>query len=141
MKKILCATRGGEASRRTQDAVIAMAKETGATVLFLFVVDLEFLKLTARGVRPDVVAIEMEHMGEFLLAMACERAAEQGVEAELCVHHGPLLEALESAALDHAADAVAFGRPAGPESYFSLTDLQNLAAKIESDTGVETYLV
>ena len=45
MKKILCATRGGEASLRTQDAVIAMAQETGATILFLYVVDVEFLKL------------------------------------------------------------------------------------------------
>ena len=111
MKKILCATRGGEASRRTQDAVIAMAKEKGASILFLYVVDVEFLKLTARGVRPDVVATELEHMGEFLLAMACERAAAQGVRAEMCVRHGPLVEALESAAAEEGADAIAFGRP------------------------------
>jgi hypothetical protein len=141
MNKILCATRGGEASRRTQEAVIAMAKEAGASVLFLFVVDVEFLKLTARGVRPDVVAAEMEHMGEFLLAIACERAAAQGVEAEMTVRHGPLLQALESAALEEGADAIAFGRPAGPESSFSLTDLEALAGQIEADTGVKTYIV
>jgi hypothetical protein len=141
MKKILCATRGGEASRRTQEAVIAMAKEEGASLLFLFVVDVEFLKLTARGVRPEVVATELEHMGEFLLAIACERAAAQGVEAESCVRHGSLLEALESAALDEGADAIAFGRPAGPDSSFSLTDLEHLAARIEEDTGVKAYIV
>lgn len=141
MKKILCATRGGEASRRTQDAVIAMAKEEGASVLFLYVVDVEFLKLTARGVRPDVVTTELEHMGEFLLAMACERAAAQGVEAETCLRHGPLIEALESAAREEGADAIAFGRPAGSESSFSLVDLQNLAAKIEEDTGIRTYIL
>jgi nucleotide-binding universal stress UspA family protein len=141
MKKILCATRGGEASRKTQDAVIAKAKAEGASVLFLYVVDVEFLKLTARGVRPDVVATEMEHMGEFLLAMACERAAAQGVEADLCIRHGPLIEALESAAREEGADAVAFGRPAGPESSFSLADLECLAAQIEEDTGIETHIV
>ena len=141
MKKILCATRGGEASQRTQDKVIAMAKEEGATILFLYVVDVEFLKLTARGVRPDVVQAEMEHMGEFLLAMACERAAAQGVQAEMCLRHGPLLEALESAAREEGVDAVAFGRPAGPESSFSLTDLERLTARIEEDTGVKTYIL
>ncbi len=141
MKKILCATRGGEASRRTQEAVIAMAKEQGASVLFLYVVDLEFLRLTVRGVRPDVVATEMEHMGEFLLALACERAAAQGVEADMVIRHGALLEALESAAVEEGADAVAFGRPAGPESAFSLTDLERLTARIEQDTGVQTYIV
>jgi nucleotide-binding universal stress UspA family protein len=141
MKKILCATRGGEASRRTQDAVIAMARETGATILFLYIVDVEFLKLTARGVRPDVVATEMERMGEFLLAMACERAAAQGVEAETCLRHGPLVQALESAAREEGADAIAFGRPVGLGSSFSLTDLEHLAARIEEDTGIKTYIL
>jgi nucleotide-binding universal stress UspA family protein len=141
MKKILCATRGGEASRKTQDAVIAMAKEKGATILFLYVVDVEFLKLTAVGVRPDVVSAELERMGEFLLAMACERAAAQGVEVEMCVRHGPLVEALESAAREEGADAIAFGRPAGPESSFSLADLERLTARIEKDTNIKTYIV
>ena len=141
MKKILCATRGGEASLRTQDAVIAMAQETGATILFLYVVDVEFLKLTARGVRPDVVITEMERLGDFLLAMACERAAAQGVTADPCLRHGSLVDALESAAREEGADAIAFGRPAGPDSSFSLLDLQRLAEKIEQDTGIKTYIL
>lgn len=141
MKKILCATRGGEASQRTQDKVIAMAKEEGAKILFLYVVDVEFLRLTARGVRLDVVQAEMEHMGEFLLAMACERAAAQGVQAETCLRHGSLLEALESAAREEGADAIAFGRPAGPESSFSLADLERLTAQIEEDTGIKTCIL
>jgi nucleotide-binding universal stress UspA family protein len=141
MKKILCATRGGEASLRTQDAVIAMAKEEGATILFLYVVDVEFLRLTARGVRPDVVSAELEHMGEFLLAMACERAHAQGVAAEACLRHGPLIEALESAARDEGADAIAFGRPAGPGSSFSLGDLEALAAQLEEDLGIKSYIL
>lgn len=141
MQKILCATRGGEASHRTQDAVIAMAKEQGASVLFLYVVDVEFLKLTARGVRPDVVATELAHMGEFLLAMACERAAAQGVDAEMCIRHGPVSEALASAAVEEGVDAIAFGRPAGPESAFSLPGLERLTARIEETTGIKTYIV
>jgi len=118
-----------------------MAKETGATIVFLYVVDVEFLKLTARGVRPDVVITEMEHLGEFLLAMACERAAAQGVDAETCLRHGSLVEALESAAHEESTDAIAFGRPAGPESSFSLADLQRLADRIEQDTGITTYIL
>ena len=141
MKKILCATRGGEASRRTQDAVIAMAKEHGATVLFLYVVDVEFLKLTMRATRPDVVTTEIEHMGEFLLAMARERAEAQGVRAEICLRHGPIIPAIESAALEEGVDAIAFGRPTGPDSSFSLEDLERLAAQIEADTGIKTYIL
>lgn len=141
MKKILCCTRGGEASQRTQDEVIAMAKEAGASILFLYIVDVEFLKLTARGVRPDVVSTELEHMGEFLLALACERAAAQDIQAEGVVRHGPLIEALESAAREEEADAIAFGRPVGPDSSFSLTDLEDLATRIEEDTGIKSYIL
>jgi nucleotide-binding universal stress UspA family protein len=141
MEKILCATRGGEASQRTQDAVIAMAKEAGASIVFLYIVDVDFLKLTVRGVHADVVNIEMEHMGEFLLAMACERAAAQGVEAEGVLRHGPLIEALESAAREEGVDAIAFGRPAGVGSSFSLADLEALTARIEKDTGIQTYIL
>ena len=141
MKKILCATRGGEASQRTQDEVIAMAKETGASILFLYIVDVEFLKLTARGVRPDVVSTELEHMGEFLLALACERATAEGVQAEGVLRHGPLVEALESAAREEGADAIAFGRPAGDDSSFTLADLEGLAARIEVDTGIKSYIL
>jgi nucleotide-binding universal stress UspA family protein len=118
-----------------------MAQEEGATILFLYIVDVEFLRLTARGVRHDVVATELEHMGEFLLEMACERAAAQGVVAEGCLRHGPLLEALESAAREEDADAIAFGRPAGPGSSFSLTDLQALTAQLEEDTGIKTHIL
>ena len=124
-----------------QDAVIAMAKEEEATILFLYVVDVEFLSLTARGVHPDVMTTEMEHMGEFLLAIACERATAQGVVAETCLRHGPLIEALESAARDEGADAIAFGRPAGPDSSFSLDDLETLTAQLEEDIGIKTYIL
>lgn len=141
MNKILCATRGGEASRRTQDAVIEIAKAHGAAVVFLYVVDVEFLRLTARGVRPEVVMTEMEHMGEFLLAIAVERAVEQGVEAEAVLRRGPLVEALTSAAQEEGADAIAFGRPVGVDSSFSLSDLEKMAAQITQDTGIETLIL
>ncbi len=141
MNKILCATRGGEASRRTQDAVIAMAKQQDATVVFLYIVDVEFLRLTARGVRPDVVTAEMERMGDFLLAIAVERAQQQGVQASGVLRHGNLIEALESAAREEGVDAIAFGRPAGIDSSFSLHDLEELASRISHDTGIETFIL
>ncbi|MBN1657271.1 MAG: universal stress protein, partial [Anaerolineae bacterium] len=136
MNKILCATRGGEASIRTQEAVIAMAKKTDATIVFLYVVDVEFLRLTARGVRPEVVMLEMERLGEFLLAMAVERAQVQGVQAEMVVRRGTLLDALISVAREESIDTIALGRPAGTDSSFSLADIEALAARIEADTGI-----
>ena len=141
MSKILCATRGGEASYRTQDIIIARAKEEDASLLFLYVVDVEFLKQAKRGARPDVMRQEMEHMGEFLLAMACERAAKQGVEALALLRPGPLAQALKDAAREEGVTLVALGQPAGKESRFQLASLKRLAEEIEKETGIEIRVV
>ena len=87
MGRILCATRGGEASLQTQDAAIALAKEQGAELIFLYVADSSFLNQTAA---PLVVDIEsrLVKMGEFLLLMAQERAAAQGISAQILVRKG-----------------------------------------------------
>jgi nucleotide-binding universal stress UspA family protein len=139
--KILCATRGGEASYRTQDAVIELAREQGDTVVFLYVVDTQFLGFTARAVRPDVVAREMENMGEFLLIMASERASRRGVEASYQVRHGPLPAALLETAVEEEVSLVALGSPTGEQSRFQLDDLEELGSQITEQTGIPARII
>ena len=141
MGKILCATRGGEASYRTQDAAIALAKERDDELLFLFVVDTRFLGRTARAVRPDVVAEEMSRMGEFLLAMAQERAQEQGVAADYLLRRGEFRDELKATASEQGVDLVVLGQPGGKGSAFVPADLEAFAAEIEAETGVEAVIV
>jgi nucleotide-binding universal stress UspA family protein len=140
MGKILCATRGGEASYRTQDKAIALAKERGDTLLFLYVADLHFLDKTAASIVVDV-ATEIEHMGEFLLAMAQERAHEEGVEASLVTRKGDVREQIKAAAVEEGVDLVVLGRPAEEASRFKFEALRTFAAEIETETGVETRIV
>lgn len=139
MGKILCATRGGEASYRTQDAAIALAKERGDTLLFLYVVDLHFLDKTSGSGVVDVEQ-EMTKMGRFLLTMARDRANERGVAAKTTIREGGLREELKDAAREEGASLVVLGRPAG-ESVFELADLEAIASEIEGETGVETRIV
>lgn len=139
MSKILCATRGGEASYRTQDAVIARAVQEGAEVLFLYVVDLDFLKRTLTGARADVMTHEMERMGDFLLAMACERAAKAGVQARPVLRRGTLAAALREVAAEEGVTLIAFGQPA-KESVFQLSGLERLTQKLEDETGIPTEI-
>jgi nucleotide-binding universal stress UspA family protein len=141
MGKILCPTRGGEASYRTQDAAIVLAKEQGKQLVFLYVVDTHFLDRTERAVRPDVVMEEMTRMGEFLLTMAQERAQAHGIQAEVHIRHGELREELRAAVHEEGADTVILGRPVGDESAFRLKGLEALAAEIEEETGAETRIL
>lgn len=141
MGTILCPTRGGEASLRAQDAAIALALKEGKLLIFLYVVDTHFLDRTARAVRPDVVKEEMARMGEFLLAMAQERARKQDIEAEMRIRHGELCEELKKAACEEWADIVVLGRPAGEESAFKEAALEELASEIEANTEAKVQLV
>jgi nucleotide-binding universal stress UspA family protein len=141
MGTILCATRGGEASYRAQDTAIALAQERGDELLFLYVVDIGFLQKTERAVRPDVVTAEMEKMGEFLLAMAQERAQKQGVAASYVLRHGNLRRELKAAAREEVVDLVMLGQPAGTGSAFASADLEAFAAEIEAETGVKACII
>jgi nucleotide-binding universal stress UspA family protein len=140
MAKILCATRGGAASYRAQDAASRLARERGDELLFLYVVNIEFLDKTARAVRPDIVEAEMERLGEFLLEMARERAAEQGVSADAILRHGVLPEELAEVAREHQVDSIVLGKPV-EGSVYSLEELESFAADIEARTGSQVLIL
>ena len=140
MGKILCATRGGESSYRTQDVAIGLARERGDTLVFLYVVDVRFLDKTSAPIVVDVEG-EIGKMGEFLLLMAAERAARQDVQAETVCRHGRVGDQLIALARELDVDTVVLGEPGGEESAFSLQALQKLAANIESAAGVEVLVV
>jgi nucleotide-binding universal stress UspA family protein len=140
MGLILCAARGGEASYRTQQAAIALAKERNAELIFLYVIDLSFLNKTAA---PIVVDIENElaQMGNFFLLMARERAAEQGIRAETQTRKGLVREEIIKAAEEAGATVVVLGRPGERQSAFELSGLEAFAAEIERKTNAETVIV
>jgi len=139
MGKILCATRGGEASYRTQDKAIALAKERDDELIFLYVVDLGFLNMTAS---PIVVDVEggVERMGEFLLAMAQERAREKGLEAQVVIREGEAREEIKAAAKELEVDRVVLGLPA-EGGIFPEESIRAFAREIEEETGAEVVLV
>jgi len=138
---ILCATRGGEASLRTQDAAIAKAKETGGELVFLYIYDVEFLGHAKYTLRSDVVMEELDRMGEFLMAMAIERAKRQNVPARHVVRHGDLITELVSAVKDEQATLVVLGRPGEEGSRFELQHMLDLADQLREETGVSVCIL
>jgi nucleotide-binding universal stress UspA family protein len=140
MGKILCATRGGEESEQTQAAAIALAKEQGHELVFLYVADVSFLDRIAAPLVVDVEG-ELERMGRFQLALACEQAAAQGVEAEAVVRHGHLQGELVAAARDLGATLIVLGRPRGGAPVFDDEALHSFAMHLQSETGAEVRVL
>ena len=140
MSYILCATRGGEESLCAQDEAIEIAKERGETLLFLYIVDLHFLDKTAAPIVVDVED-EVADMGDFLLLVAKERAAEQGVNAEVLRRKGNVRQEIKKVAVERDVSLVILGRPCGDESAFHLAELQKFSDEIEAETGVKAEIV
>jgi nucleotide-binding universal stress UspA family protein len=140
MGLILCATRGGEASYRTQQAAIDLARERGDEIVFLYIINLQFLDKTAAPIVVDIEH-ELEQMGRFFLLMAKERATEQGITARTTIRRGFIHEEIKNAARDEAATLVVLGRPAGKQSAFQMSSLREFAEEIEMETGAKTVIV
>jgi nucleotide-binding universal stress UspA family protein len=133
MSLVLCATRGGEASIPTQEKAIDLAKEKGLALAFLYVADSSFLNKTAAAVVVDVDE-ELVNMGEFLLTMAVERAAEKGVTAELVIRTGVIRDVLPEVSRELGATMIVLGRPAGESSRFQESEFEKFSGWLQNET-------
>ena len=139
-KTILAPTRGGRASYPNQDRAIEIAKERGASILFLYVTDVRFLGRTASPILVDIET-EIDEMGEFLLTMAQERASEAGVKAEITVRRGMFREVLKEIMEERKIDAVVLGSSAEGTGFTTQDYIEALSAKMSSSTGIEFIVV
>jgi nucleotide-binding universal stress UspA family protein len=137
---ILCATRGGEESEKTRMAAIELARERGDTLIYLYVADPSFLDRIAAPVVVDIER-ELERMGRFQLALACEQAAATGVEAVAVVRHGHLQAELIGAARDLGATLVVLGRPREGAPVFDDDALRSFAVRIRTETSAEVRIL
>jgi nucleotide-binding universal stress UspA family protein len=142
MGAIVCATRGGRASRATQERAIALAKERGDQLIFLCVVDPSFagpMDETLTCALDD----ELKRLGRSLLCIAQARAQQQGIDAQTVVRSGPVAESIEAALREFDTDTLVMGGPgAGSQrEAFGSDDVHRLAEAVRQSTGVEVVLV
>lgn len=136
MPGIVCAVRGGPASQPTIAKAIALAQETGLPLYFLYVVNLDFLSQTPTS-RVHTISREMHQMGEFILLMAQETSAQQGISAEGVVRHGSVSEELIGLCQELEADYLVLGKPGveQEDAVFTEDRLREFVASTEEQTG------
>ena len=142
MGLIVCATRGGEAGRRTQERAIALAKEQGADLVFLCVFDPEFAGPLNQALHA-AVAHEQQWLSRALMSVAQTRAREQGIEAQVEVLSGAVLDIIEEYLCETGASTLVIGEPKvdSPLSAFRVDRIQSCAEHVEQNTGVEVVVV
>lgn len=142
MGPILCATRGGVASRRTQERAIELAKERGSDLIFLYVVDTNFA-----GTVDEAMAVtltdELRRLGKCLLRLAQKRAREQNLTAQLAVREGRIQQSIEAFIRETGASTLVIGAPrtGPPPQMFDRSELSEFTAAIQQVTGAEVIVV
>jgi len=138
--KILCLTRGGEASYPNQDGAIAIAKDLDEELLFLYISSVQFLDYSAA---PKVVDIESEldEMGEFLLVMAQERARKAGVMADILVRRGNFREVLKDVIQEYPIEMVILGSSTGDTGVITEEYISEITEEISREYDVEFIIL
>lgn len=141
MPGIVCAIRGGPASKPTITRSIDLAREKGLPLYFLYVVNLDFLAYTSSS-RIHTITQEMEQMGEFILLSAKSTAASQGVEADGVVRHGNVAEEIIGLCNELEADYLVLGRPQvrEKEGTFTQDQLAEFVKRIEALTAAKVVM-
>jgi nucleotide-binding universal stress UspA family protein len=142
MGPIVCATRGGEAGRRTQEWAIALAKEQEAALIFLCVFDPGIVEHTNERLTEAVVQ-EQQWLGRALLGIALARAEKAGVKADAEVRNGPVLETIEAFLRQVDAAALVIGEPKMNSALaaFDRGRVHVFAERVRQDTGVDVIVV
>jgi cation:H+ antiporter len=134
--RILCATRGGQASQPTHQKAIEIALEQNAELVFLYVFDQRAIQQVATPIVINVSS-QMDHMRAFLRNTAQRQAAQAGVRAMVRVRAGSLREQIQAIANEHKVDLIVMGNPSEKTSLFKREALRALADEIEAETGIE----
>jgi nucleotide-binding universal stress UspA family protein len=132
MSGILCAIRGGPSSRPTVATSIQLAQDTGETIYFLYVVNLDFLTHSSSS-KTNHISQELHEMGEFILLSAQEQAEENGVLSEGVIREGRVVEEIITFCAEQDPLFVILGRPEeeGEDNLLSLERLQQFADRIK----------
>jgi nucleotide-binding universal stress UspA family protein len=141
MSGIVCAIRGGPASQPTIDRALALSKESGQTIYFLYVINLDFLTHSGGG-RIGHIAEEMEEMGEFILLAAREQALEQDHCAEMVTAEGDVIHEIIALCHEIEADFIILGRPGkgGEDNFLKESEFQATIEHIEENTDATLIL-
>jgi nucleotide-binding universal stress UspA family protein len=138
---IICATRGGEGSRAAQQAAVNHAREIGARLEFVFVVDEMQIAGIDNVLRP-ALRKELLWIGRALVELAARRGRLAGVPAEIVVLEGVLREQLIAYLREHHVDTMYVGAPRGTTAnIFGDEEVEQFALLLERESGSNVVVV
>jgi len=122
LQKVLCPVRGGKRSSKTVERAIELAKERDCKLIFLYVVDVDFLGY-ATVARVKLMVDELVETGSFALEILSEKATDAGVkEVEPVILEGSITETIRDTVRERGATVLVTGKPGQTPAVKSFTE-------------------
>lgn len=141
-ESIVCMIRGGASGRLVQEQGIRLAKERGARLIFIHVVDVAGLGLENSALQ-EAARAEMTWLAWVTLNLANRRVRSSGVEVEQVIRYGNLFDSMLEYLKENPAQQLLMGSPHPdlPDYEERLAKVRQFARQIEDQTGILVDIV
>ena len=106
---IVCGVTGSAHAQKAALEAAALAKQHGARLTYVYVVDTGFLKGSVGGMSTSMAEEGLQRLGSQILDFAEQLAQSHQIAAKKVVRSGPVLEVLKQTLQEEAADLLVLG--------------------------------
>jgi len=142
-KTIVCGVTGSLHSQKAALEAAIMASQSHAELIYVYVVDVSFLKRGSGFITSGAVADSLDRLGEQFLDFAAELAKTQGVTARKILRKGLVLDVLIQVAQEEKADLLVLGHE--PRTFFEKAifdgSLEDHLEELKKQTGAEVTVI
>jgi len=140
---VLCPVRGGKRSGKTVARAIELALAEAAPLIFLYIVDVEFLG-HATVARVKLMVDELIETGSFALEILADKARAAGVtEVESVIREGGIKTVIGEVIAERGASVLVTGRPGQTPGVvsFSENEFDTFLKDLSAESGVRVERV
>jgi nucleotide-binding universal stress UspA family protein len=140
---IICGVTGSAASEKAAYEAARLAKENRARLIYVYVVDITFLKGITIQLRAQFAEESLEHVGKLILDHVEGFALSQGLTPKKILRKGVVLEVLKRVVLEEKAELLVLGDE--KRSFFQKVlfggKVKDYVQELENHTGISVVVV
>ncbi len=141
--KILCGVTGSLHSQKAALEAAVMASQYHAELVYVYVVDVSFLKRGTGLITSGAVADSLDRLGEQFLEVAEEIAKTQGVAPKKILRKGPVLDVLIQVVQEEKAELLMLGHE--PRTFFEKAlfngSVEDHLELLKKQTGADVMVI
>jgi nucleotide-binding universal stress UspA family protein len=141
--KIVCGVTGSLHSQKAALEAAVLASKSQAELVYVYIVDVSFLKRGSGSISSGAVADSLDRLGEQFLEVAEHLAETQGITARKILRKGLVLDVLIQVIQEEKADLLVLGHE--PRTFFekALFDgsVEDHLEQLRKQTGAEVMVI